>query len=178
VQLVARAARAGGGAPSSLRHLPIDSLSCQLHIGTGRGDDPLHFDFVPLCGTTTAVLTELTVDPAPAQGRVYNTTQGLVALHALGVKPQFDPLPVVDEVLRQDYKTLPAYAISFFPLAYLANGTPIPPEADRKIRATMLQGDDGYLNDHIAATFHAAHNCGLVVRSAGAVLFRITGPQG
>ena len=29
-----------------------------------------------------------TVDPKSAQGRVYNTTQGLVTLHALGVKPR------------------------------------------------------------------------------------------
>ena len=35
-----------------------------------------------------------TADPASAQARVYNTTQGLVALHALGVQPRHDPLPV------------------------------------------------------------------------------------
>lgn len=103
-----------------------------------------------------------TVDPASAQGRVYNTTQGLVALHALGIRPRHNPLPVFDDVLKQDYKTLPAYATSFFPLAYLAYDRPIPPEADRKIRATMQQTDDGYLNDHIAATFHAAHYCRLI----------------
>src|SRR5262249_47289347 len=42
-------------------------------------------------------------------------------------------------------------------LAYLASGHPIPAEADRRIRATMNQADDGYLNNHVAATFHAAH---------------------
>jgi len=98
-----------------------------------------------------------TVDPKSAQGRTYNTTQGLVALHALGIKPRFNPLPVFEEILKEDYKTLPAYSTSFFPLAYLAYGKPIPAEADRRIRATMIQADDGYLNDHIAATFHAAH---------------------
>ena len=98
-----------------------------------------------------------TVDPKSAEGRVYNTTQGIVALHALGLKPRFNPLPVFQEILRQDYKILPAYSTSFFPLAYLAYGQPIPPEADRRIRATMAQGTDGYLHDHIAATFHAAH---------------------
>jgi geranylgeranyl transferase type-2 subunit beta len=57
---------------------------------------------------------------------------------------------------------LPAYSTSFFPLAYLAYGQPIPAEADRRIRATMKQAADGYLNDHIAATFHAAHYYRLV----------------
>ena len=98
-----------------------------------------------------------TVDPKSAEGRVYNTTQGIVALRALRTKPRFDPLRVFEEVLQQDYKALPAYSTSFFPLAYLAYGELIPAEADRRIRATMRQAPDGYLNDHIAATFHAAH---------------------
>jgi hypothetical protein len=98
-----------------------------------------------------------TVDPKSAEGRVYNTTQGIVALHALGLKPRYNPLPVFEEILKSDYKTLPAYSTSFFPLAYLAYGVPIPAEADRRIKATMVQGPDGYLHDHIAATFHASH---------------------
>jgi hypothetical protein len=98
-----------------------------------------------------------TVDPKSAEGRVYNTTQGIVALHALGLKPRYNPLPVFEEILKADYKTLPAYSTSFFPLAYLAYGVPIPAEADRRIKATMVQGSDGYLHDHIAATFHASH---------------------
>ena len=103
-----------------------------------------------------------TVDPASPQGRTYNTTQALVALHALGVKPKYDPLPVFEEILKQDYKTLPAYSSSFFPLAYLCAGKPIPEQADRSIRALMVQDDDGYLNNHIAATFHASHYYSLV----------------
>ena len=103
-----------------------------------------------------------TVDPASPQGRVYNTTQALVALKSLGVKPRHDPLPVFEEILKQDYKTLPAYSTSFFPLAYLCAGQPIPGQADRAIRALMVQDDDGYLNNHIAATFHASHYYGLV----------------
>ncbi len=98
-----------------------------------------------------------TVDPKSAEGRVYNTTQGIVALHALGLKPRFNPNPVFEEIMRQDYKMLPAYSTSFFPLAYLALGQAIPAEVDRRIRATMRQSQDGYLNDHIAATFHAVH---------------------
>jgi geranylgeranyl transferase type-2 subunit beta len=103
-----------------------------------------------------------TVDPKSAEGRVYNTTQGIVALHALGLKPRHDPLPVFTEILQEAYKALPAYSTSFFPLAYLAYGQSIPPEADRRIRATMVQATDGYLHEHIAATFHAVHYYRLV----------------
>jgi geranylgeranyl transferase type-2 subunit beta len=98
-----------------------------------------------------------TVDPRSAPGRVYNTTQGLVALHALGVKPRYDPLPAFAGVLERDYKDLPPYSTSFFPLAYAAYGKPFPADADRKLQASMVQAADGYLNDHIAATFHAVH---------------------
>ncbi len=121
-----------------------------------------------------------TVDPKSAEGRVYNTTQGLVALHALGLKPRFNPLPVFEEILEADYKTLPAYSTSFFPLAYLAYGQPIPPEADRRIRATMEQAPDGYLHDHIAATFHAVHYYRLLgepVPLAGQIVARVLRDQ-
>ena len=37
-----------------------------------------------------------TADPKSPQARAYNTTQGLVALKALGLKPRYDPLPVFD----------------------------------------------------------------------------------
>jgi len=110
-------------------------------------------DFINVAGT---------VDPKSPQGRVYNTTQALVALHALGVKPNYDPLPVFEEILKQDYKTLPAYSTSFFPLAYLCAGKPIPEQADRAIRALMVPDDEGYLNDHVAATFHSSHYYALV----------------
>jgi prenyltransferase beta subunit len=103
-----------------------------------------------------------TVDPKSAEGRVYNTTQGIVALRALGAKPRYDPLRVFEDILQQDYKTLPAYSTSFFPLAYLAYGQGIPAEADRRIRAMMIQAPDGYLNNHVAATFHASHYYRLV----------------
>jgi hypothetical protein len=98
-----------------------------------------------------------TLDPASAAGRLYNTTQGVVALHALGAKPRRDPLPVLAAILEQDYKTLPPYTTSFFPLAYRCAGRPFPPEGDRKIRALLVQADDGYMSNHIAATFHLVH---------------------
>lgn len=103
-----------------------------------------------------------TVDPDSAEGRTYNTTQGLVALRALGQRPRHNPLPVFEEILKADYKELPPYATSFFPLAYLCYGQPIPAKADQAIRALMVQDETGYLNDHIAATFHASHYYRLV----------------
>ena len=96
-------------------------------------------------------------DPKTSQARLYNTTQGVVALRALGTKPPHDPLPVIAAVLKDDYKKLPLYTTSFFPLAYLAAGQQIPKEDDRKIRELMVQGNDGYVKDHIASTFHLAH---------------------
>jgi uncharacterized protein YkuJ len=98
-----------------------------------------------------------TVSPRSPEGRIYNTTQGLVALHALGRKPKYDPVPVFEAILKEDYKILPPYTTSFFPLAYLCAGQPIPEKADRGIRALMVQDATGYTNDHIAATFHASH---------------------
>jgi len=98
-----------------------------------------------------------TMDPKSPLARVYNTTQGIVALRALGVKPHRDPLPVLTAVMQADYKDLPPYSTSFFPLAFRAAGKPFPEDADRKLRAAMNQADDGYLNNHVAATFHAVH---------------------
>jgi len=131
--------------------LPHEAATRRFLISRQRSDG----DFFNVAGT---------VDPKSAEGRVYNTTQGIVALRALGSKPLYDPLGVFEDILKQDYKTLPAYSTSFFPLAYLAFGQPIPAEADRRIRATMKQAPDGYLHNHIAATFHAVHYYRLVVK--------------
>jgi geranylgeranyl transferase type-2 subunit beta len=103
-----------------------------------------------------------TVNPDSPEGRTYNTTQGLVALHALSLKPKYDPLPVFGAILKEDYKVLPAYATSFFPLAYRCAGRLLPEKADRAIRALMVQDEAGYTNDHVAATFHASHYYRLV----------------
>jgi geranylgeranyl transferase type-2 subunit beta len=121
-----------------------------------------------------------TVKPDSAEGRTYNTTQALVALRALGVKPIYDPLPIFDDVLKADYKDLPPYTTSFFPLAYLCAGKPIPEKADRGVRALMIQDRTGYLNDHIAATFHASHYYHLVgepTPKATAMVARILADQ-
>jgi prenyltransferase beta subunit len=121
-----------------------------------------------------------TVNPKSSPARVYNTTQGIVALHALGTRPRFDPLPVFAAVLEGDYKKLPAYSTSFFPLAYRACGKRLPADADKKLRATMIQAEDGYLNDHIAATFHAVHYyrlLGEATPKADAILARVLRDQ-
>lgn len=121
-----------------------------------------------------------TVDPKSAAGRAYNTTMAVMALRALGAKPKYDPLPVFEVVLKADYKDLPLYMTSFFPLAHLASGKPIPAEADRKIKALMVQAADGYINEHVAATFHAAHYYRLVgedVPKADAMLRRVLRDQ-
>jgi geranylgeranyl transferase type-2 subunit beta len=110
-----------------------------------------------------------TLDPTSSAARLYNTTQALVALHALGARPKYDPLPVFARILQADYKTLPAYTTSFYPLAYQAYGKPFPDEADRKIRALMVPAEDGYLGNHIAATFHMVHYDRLLGRSTGKV---------
>src|SRR5260370_6512937 len=69
---------------------------------------------------------------------------------------------VFEGIVKEDYKQLPAYATSFFRLAYLCAGQPIPEKADRGIRALMVQDETGYSNDHVAATFHASHYYRLV----------------
>ena len=124
--------------------LPNEEKTRQFLLGRQQEDGA----FINVAGTT---------DPKSAAGRAYNTTMAVMALRALGTKPKYDPLPVFAVVLKADYKTLPLYMTSFFPLAYLASGKEIPPEADEKIRALMVQDADGYLNEHVAATFHAAH---------------------
>jgi prenyltransferase beta subunit len=124
--------------------LPYQEKTKQLLLARQRRGG----EFVNVAGT---------VDPASPAGRAYNTTMALMALRALGAKPKIDPLPVFASVLKEDYKKFPMYMTSFFPLAYLCAGKPIPPDADRKIKALMVQDDDGYIHDHVASTFHAVH---------------------
>ena len=91
---------------------------------------------------------------------LYNTTQGVVALRALGRKPDVDPSPVIASFVEGDtYKKLPWYATSFFPLFYAALDKRFPPEQHKALAQHMKanQKDDGYVQDHVAATFHMAH---------------------
>jgi len=91
---------------------------------------------------------------------LYNTTQGAVGLRALGEKPKIDPVRVFDRFFEEGaFKKLPWYTLSFYPLFYAALGQPFPPEQRAAIAQHMVenQASDGYLGDHVAATFHMVH---------------------
>lgn len=92
--------------------------------------------------------------------KLYNTTQSIVALRLLGREPEYDPQPVVDYFFeKEQYKDLPLYTTSFFPLFYCALDMPMPHNIDQIMRDYIQkeQKEDGYLQNHVAATFHAAH---------------------
>lgn len=96
---------------------------------------------------------------------LYNTTQGVVALRALGAEPLTDPEPVMRRFFEDErFRDLPLYTTSFFPLFYAALGRPYPEEFKSAILDFMvsLQAEDGYLQDHVASSFHMAHYCRLV----------------
>ena len=70
-------------------------------------------------------------------GILYNTTQGVVGLRALGEEPEIDPIPVIERLLAGDaYKKLPWYTTSFFPLLCAALGKPFPGNWRDKLRGT------------------------------------------
>jgi hypothetical protein len=105
------------------------------------------------------------MDPRSDLAILYNTVQGVVALRALGQAPKNDPAPVMDRFfVNGAFKNLPWYATSFFPLFYAALGKPFPKAYDQALRElqTASQAEDGYLGDHVAATFHMAHYFRLV----------------
>ena len=100
------------------------------------------------------------MDPKSDLAVLYNTVQGVVALRALGARPNLDPGQVPDRFFAGDaFKKLPWYTTSFFPLFYAALERPMPAAYDRALREWQLasQAPDGYLGDHVAATFHLAH---------------------
>ena len=91
---------------------------------------------------------------------LYNTTQGVVSLRALGEKPKVDPVHVLDRFFEKDvFKNLPWYTLSFYPLFYAALGKPFPQEYRAAIARHIVQNQsaDGYLGDHVASTFHMVH---------------------
>lgn len=92
--------------------------------------------------------------------KLYNTTQSVVALRLLGATPSFDPEPVISYFFEEErFTKLPLYTTSFFPLFYSALGRKMPAFIDQAMRDYILreQKEDGYLQDHVASTFHAAH---------------------
>jgi hypothetical protein len=100
------------------------------------------------------------MDPKSDLAVLYNTVQGVVALRALGRRPKIDPTRVLDRFFAGDaFRKLPWYTTSFFPLFYAALDRPFPPRCDEALRDMQVRSQtaDGYLGDHVAATFHLAH---------------------
>lgn len=99
--------------------------------------------------------------------KLYNTVQGIVALRLLGKKPEYDPMPVIDYFFQNgQFKDLPLYTTSFFPLFFIALEQKMPGSIDEIMLEYILneQKEDGYLQNHVASTFHAAHYCRLTGR--------------
>lgn len=100
------------------------------------------------------------MDPKDPLARLCNTTQGVVGLRAMGERPDIDPAPVMGPYFENEtYRKLPWYATSFFPLFFAAIEKLFPDAWSRAIEQHMTahQADDGYIQDHVAATFHMAH---------------------
>ena len=100
------------------------------------------------------------MDPKSNLAILYNTVQGVVGLRALGAKPRISPLRVMDRFFEKEvFKTLPWYTISFYPLFYAALDAPFPRDFLESLEKHIArnQAPDGYLGDHVAATFHLVH---------------------
>ena len=100
------------------------------------------------------------MDQNSPHAKLYNTLQGIISLRLLGEPPRYDPMPVIDYFfMNGEYKELPLYTTSFFPLFFSALGLKMPDYIDRRMRDYIIreQQEDGYLQDHVATTFHAAH---------------------
>jgi len=122
-------------------------------------------------------------DPASDLAILYNTTQAVVGLNALHSAPEIDPEPALTRFFVDDaYKALPWYTTSFFPLFYAALGRPFPQKHRSALANYMIanQAPDGYLGDHVAATFHMAHFFRLIgeeTPGGGAMLERVLRDQ-
>jgi geranylgeranyl transferase type-2 subunit beta len=123
------------------------------------------------------------MDQQSPPARLYNTVQGVVSLRLLGEEPRYDPMPVIDYFFKNgDFMELPLYTTSFFPLFFTALGEKMPEYIDSRMREYILseQGEDGYLQDHVASTFHAAHYFRLIgepTPKAGAMVERVLRDQ-
>lgn len=100
------------------------------------------------------------MDQTGPLAKLYNTVQAVVSLRILGVSPRFDPMPVIEYFFKNgEFTELPLYTTSFFPLFFCAAGKKMPDFIDNRMRDYIIreQKEDGYLQDHVASTFHAAH---------------------
>jgi prenyltransferase beta subunit len=101
-----------------------------------------------------------TFDPDSDLAMLYNTTQAVVGLRALGAKPRFPVHGVMARFFAHDaFHRLPWYTTSFFPLFYAALDAPFPEEYKQALKEHMTahQAADGYVGDHVAAAFHMTH---------------------
>ncbi len=123
------------------------------------------------------------MDPKSDLAVLYNTVQGVVALRAFGQRPRIDPAKVLDRFFIRDvFSKLPRYTTSFFPLFYAAIRKPFPPHYDQDLRSLLVRGQagDGYVGDHVAATFHLAHYFRLIgqpIPKAGQMVARVLRDQ-
>jgi geranylgeranyl transferase type-2 subunit beta len=123
------------------------------------------------------------MDQHSPHARLYNTLQSIITLRLLGERPRYDPMPVVDYFFSDgQFSELPLYTTSFFPLFFTAFGEKMPGHIDKKMRAYIQreQTEDGYLMDHVATTFHAAHYFRLIGEStprAAAMINRVLQDQ-
>lgn len=127
--------------------LPYEDRTSDFFLSAQRKDGA----FYPDTGT---------MDPTSPLARLYNTVQSVVALKLLGKTPEYDPVPVIEFFFEEgQFKKLPLYTTSFFALFYSAWGEKMPRHVDQKMRDYLSneQKEDGYLGDHVASTFHAAH---------------------
>lgn len=105
------------------------------------------------------------MDPKSDLAVLYNTVQGVVSLRALGTRSRIDPTHVLDRFFGNGVMDkLPWYTTSFFPLFYATLGRPYPQRYDEALRQLQVRSQtaDGYLGDHVAASFHMAHYFRLV----------------
>jgi hypothetical protein len=124
-------------------------------------------EFLKSCQKPDGAFYNLTgkMDPDSPLAKLYNTVQGSVALRILGSKPEYDPVPVINSYFKGgEFKELPLYTTSFFSLFFRAWNTKMPETMDRSMREYIIseQKDDGYIGNHVASTFHAAHYFRLV----------------
>jgi prenyltransferase beta subunit len=109
------------------------------------------------------------LDPKSDLAVLYNTVQGVVGLRALGEKPRVNPVHALDRFFQNNaFAKLPWYTISFFPLFYASLGVPFPPAYRTALEHHIVenQAADGYLGDHVAATFHLVHFYRLIGKPA------------
>lgn len=105
------------------------------------------------------------MDPNSPLAKLYNTVQAVVALRLLGERPKYNPMPVIKNFFKNDnLKQLPLHTTSFFALFFSAWDKKMPKYIDNLIREYIVnqQKDDGFLQNHVAATFHAVHYFRLV----------------